>query len=199
MSSSGGEAAVGRVLLVSSPFGTPRHRCEHAREGLAKLGVEADVAQVGDGDLRRRSAGCTHVVLNRVPLTPEVARAVDGMKAAGAKVLWDVDDLLFDADLLGTLPWVQARSPPDRERLLHAADQIREGMAACGAGLCATPRLAREAEILGRSFVVPNCVSDELVALSAEALTTRGARDRLTIGYPSGHAGLAFSFALLKP
>ena len=56
-----------RVLFVSSRFGTPRHRCQYPREGLAHLGVDADVALAEEGDLLARAAGFTHVVLNRVP------------------------------------------------------------------------------------------------------------------------------------
>jgi glycosyltransferase involved in cell wall biosynthesis len=177
----------------------PRHRCDFPREGLAKLGVESGFAQVGDGDLQRRSEGCSHVVLNRVPFTPEVARAAAAIEAGGAKVLWDMDDLLFDPTLLGELPFVRSRAPADRERLLRASAQMREGMVACGVGLCATTRLAREAEGLSRAFVVENCVCDELVALSLEAVASRAATDHLTIGFPSGHPGHVFNFALLKP
>lgn len=188
-----------RVLFVSSPFGTPRHRCQHPREGLAHLGVDADVTRADDGDLLARVAGFTHVVLNRVPFDGPVARAVAGLKAAGTKVLWDVDDLIFDPALLEGLSWVRARAEADRQTLLRAAARIREGMEACGAGLCATPALVREAEGLGRPSLVPNCVSDELVALSLRAAEARAADAPPTIGYASGHPGLAFSFALVKP
>ena len=129
----------------------------------------------------------------------DVARAVAALKAGGTRVLWDVDDLLFDPPFLEDQVWVRARLEDDRQRLLRAAAGIRDGMAACGAGLCATAALVDEAEGLGRAFLVPNAVSDELVALSLQAHGSRAAGGPPTIGYASGHPGLAFSFALVKP
>ena len=61
-----------KVAFRSSPFGTPRHRCDHPCEQLRKLGIEADVLH-GDAP---SFDGYSHAVLNRVPLSPALADAI---------------------------------------------------------------------------------------------------------------------------
>jgi glycosyltransferase involved in cell wall biosynthesis len=182
-----------RVGFASSPFGTPRHRCDHPVEQLRAAGIEAAVIADG-GPL----TGFTHAVLNRVPMTAAVEAQIAAAEAAGTRVLFDVDDLLFAPELVAGLDFVA--SSPDPGRVVRAAEGIAATVARCGAGLCATPALRGELAARGaRAEVALNGVSDEMVALSERARGQRPAPDgRVRIGFPGGHPGHAFNVAVVE-
>lgn len=185
-----------RVAFLSSPYGTPRHRCENPSEQLRGQGVEAVVLEGEAPSL----AGYSHAVLNRVPLDQALAARIAEARAGGTRVLFDVDDLIYDPELLAGMEFLAARPAPERERVLAAVAGIARTVEACGAGLCATPALRRDLEGRGRrARVAPNGVSDALVRISAEAAAARG-RERgvLRIGFPGGHGGHTLNLALVE-
>ncbi len=140
-------------------------------------------------------AGYTHVVLNRVPFSPTLEAAIRDAEGSGARVLFDVDDLIFDRAAVADLDFVKARPETDRGRLLEAVNGIARTIARCGSGLCATPALRRELENGGRrAHVALNGVSDEMVRLSDQATAERARGTRaVRIGFPSGHPGHDFN------
>ena len=185
-----------KVAFLSSPYGTPRYRCHHPCEQLASQGVEAAVLE-GEAP---SFAGFTHVVLNRVPMTPALETAIAAAEREGAVVLFDVDDLIHDAAVLASMGFVIARSPTDRERLMDAAAAIARTVERCGAGLCPTAALRADLEARGhRARVTLNGPSDEIVRLSAQAADER-ARDAdvVRIGFPAGHPGHTFNLAIAE-
>ena len=184
-----------KVAFASSPFGTPRHRCHHPAEQLRTQGVEADVLE-GDAP---PFAGYTHVVLNRVPWSESLETRIAAAERAGARVLFDVDDLIFDRAAVESLEFVQARAAPDRARLLAAVEGIARTIDRCAAGLTATQALLGEIARRGpRARAAMNGVSDEMVRLSDQARREKPAGDGLVrIGFPGGHPGHAFNLAIV--
>jgi hypothetical protein len=183
-----------RVAFLSSPVGTPRHRCEHPREQLASQGIEAVVLQGAPA-----LTGYTHAVLNRVPMSPELAAAIDAAESGGTRVLFDVDDLIFDADVVGGMEFVKARAAVDQTRLREAVNGIARTIERCRAGLCATVSLQRELDARGHSVALAlNGVSDEMVRLSDAAVAHRTAARGVRIGFPAGHPGHAFNLAVVE-
>jgi glycosyltransferase involved in cell wall biosynthesis len=184
-----------KVAFLSSAFGTPRHRCQHPCEQLRARGIEAAVLQ---GEAPSFS-GYTHAVLNRVPLSPALAESIAAAERAGTRVLFDVDDLIFDRAVVAGMAFVTARPAPERQRLLDAVDGIARTIERCGAGLCATPALRRELESRGRSArVALNGVSDEMVRRSDQARAQRSGDARVRIGFPGGHPGHEFNLAVAE-
>ncbi len=184
-----------RVAFLSSPFGTPRHRCEHPCEQLRGLGIEAAVLSGEAPSL----SGYSHAVLNRVPLSAALADSITAAEHEGTRVLFDVDDLIFAPAMVAGMEFAAARPAADRQRLLEAVEGIARTIERCGAGLCATPTLRQELESRGRSArVAPNGVSDEMVRLSEQARAERSVDRRVVrIGFPGGHAGHAFNLAMV--
>lgn len=185
-----------RVAFLSSPFGTPRHRCQHPCEQLQGQGIEAAVLQGEAPSL----SGYSHAVLNRVPLSAALAESITAAERAGTRVLFDVDDLIFAPAVLAGMEFVRARPAPDRQRLLEAVEGIARTIERCGAGLCATPALRRELESRGRSArVARNGVSDEMVRLSEQARAERSGDARVVrIGFPGGHPGHDFNLRVAE-
>ena len=182
-----------KVGFASSAFGTPRHRCAHPVEQLAKVGIAAAVLEDG-----APFEGFTHVVLNRVPLSPALAADVAAAGSRGTRVLFDVDDLLFAPELVAGLDFVQASADP--ARVVRAAEGIAATVGLLGRGLCATPALARELAARGaRAEVAENGVSDEMVALADEARAGRPVGDPVArIGFAGGHPGHAFNLPVAE-
>ena len=180
-----------KVAFLSSPFGTPRHRCDHPREQLRAQGIEAVVLE-GEAP---SFDGCTHAVLNRVPWSPALEASLRDARSSGARVLFDVDDLVFDPAAVAAMDFVKARPEADRRRLLDAVAGIAETIARCDGGLCATPALQHELQGRGhRAHLAMNGVSDEMVRLSELARTERSSEARgVRIGFPSGHPGHDFN------
>lgn len=185
-----------RVAFLSSPFGTPRHRCQHPCEQLQGQGIEAAVLQGEAPSL----SGYSHAVFNRVPLSAAVAESITAAERAGTRVLYDVDDLIFAPAVVAGMEFVKARPAADRQRLLEAVEGIARTIERCRAGLCATPALRRELESRGQSArVAPNGVSDEMVRLSEQAWAERsGDAGVVRIGFPGGHPGHAFNLAVAE-
>ena len=183
-----------RAGFASSPFGTPRHRCEHPVEQLRHAGVDAAVLPEGAA-----FDGFTHVVLNRVPMTPALEAAIRRAADTGTRVLFDVDDLIFDPGVVAGLEFVKAS--PDPGRVVRAAEGIGATVRRCGAGLCATETL--RGELRGRGAearVAVNGLGDEMARRSREAARNAGRDDaRIRIGYPAGHPGHAFKLAVAAP
>ena len=179
--------------FTSSPFGTPRHRCEHPVEQLRHAGVEAAVLPEG-----APFHGFTHVVLNRVPLTPALEAEIARAEGEGTRVLFDVDDLIFDPEVVAGMEFVKAS--PDPGRVARAAEGIGATVRRCGAGLCATETLRRELLARGAAArVAPNGLSDEMARLSRAARAAARGDGRIRVGYPAGHPGHSFNLAVAAP
>jgi hypothetical protein len=176
-----------RVAFLSSPFGTPRHRCHNPCEQLDREGIEAAVLE---GEAPSFS-GYSHVVLNRVPFSVHVAESIAAAVAAGTRVLFDVDDLIYDPVVVGGMEFVTAKPASERQRLLEAVEGIALTIEQCRAGLCATSALRRDLETRGhRAEVALNGVSDELVRISDQAFAQRPPADgAIRVGFPGGHHG----------
>jgi len=185
-----------RVAFLSSPFGTPRHRCQHPCEQLQGQGIEAAVLEGEAPSL----SGYSHAVLNRVPLSAALAESIAAAERSGTRVLFDVDDLIFDPAVVAGMEFVKKRPAPDRTSLLEAVEGIARTIERCRAGLCATPALRRELASRGQGArVALNGVSDEMVRLSEQAFSQRSGDARVVrIGFAGGHPGHAFNLPVAE-
>jgi O-antigen biosynthesis protein len=138
------------------------------------------------------------VVLNRVPLTAVLSESIDEARQCGTRVLFDVDDLIFDAKVVAGLEFVRQRVPEDQARLLDAVRGIAATMERCGEGFCATLAL-REVIAQHRARVVLNGVCEETVRVSEAALREKERKgSAVRIGYPGGHPGHTFNLRVAE-
>jgi glycosyltransferase involved in cell wall biosynthesis len=78
----------------------------------------------------------------------------------GVRVLYDIDDLIFDPELAERIDGLRVLIPYERRRFAHRMARCGDLMRAADLGLMSTAALAREAERLGRpSMVVPNALN----------------------------------------
>jgi glycosyltransferase involved in cell wall biosynthesis len=177
------------IFFVAGMDGAPfRYRVANLVETARSLGLKASARFYRDEEVLALAGEHDVVVLNRVPWDPYIARVVERARAAGAVVVFAVDDLIFDpkADIpaLSTLPRDIV------ERYWEGVRLFRATLDRSDAFLGSTEALADAASGTGRkAFVVPNTMSRELIELSNivyQHRSKRAASGRVRIGYFSG-------------
>ncbi len=135
-----------RVLFLVGIDGAPaRYRAHLPAEALGLHGVPADVRHYRDPDVEQLAAGCDVIVVYRVPATIQVLDLIGRARRAGAVVLFDVDDLIFDPDIVDEIPAMRLLSPDDAALWLEGVRRYRTTLEACDAYIGSTPQLVEHA------------------------------------------------------
>ena len=178
-----------RVLYVADRWDGPyRWRCRHAVEQLRLEQVPANVMHVDDPALLEVLSSYSVVVLFRLPWSARVAGVVARTRDAGASVVFDVDDLIFEVGAERLMPFFSDLPPATQAEYLALFPRLRRTLEACDAFVGPTAMLARHAERAGvRAFVHPNLLGDG-AARAGRALATlaRATRRPPVIAYVSG-------------
>lgn len=157
------------VLFIAGMDGAPfRYRAANVVEQLQSLGVRATACLQRDEAALDLAGKSDIVVLNRIPWDKYVERIVKRARAAGALLVFGVDDLIFAPELEIT---ALARLPRDTARMYRSGLRLfRRTFDACDAFLGSTDALAETARATGKpAFVHPNTLAPELVAISEKA------------------------------
>lgn len=153
----------------------------HGFTSKVYLDSELSIESVIDADI---------LVLNRVAWTPLVDGLIRECKAKGSVVIFDIDDLVFDASRVDLLRFTQSIDDVSRQQTLSFLDCIRKTMLLCDAVTVSTAALKEEVERTGApAYVLPNSIG---IKQSKDAGTVVGAREArnaggtVRIGYFSG-------------
>jgi glycosyltransferase involved in cell wall biosynthesis/SAM-dependent methyltransferase len=199
--------AVGaHVILVSGEPDTPGHQYRVVRlaEAINRLGGRAtvlDVAQAAgprSGDL----VDADIVILWRATWSAEVKQVVRRAWQAGARVVFDVDDLMVDPDMatLDTIDGIRTQGLTE-EAVRDMYALVRRTAEAADACICTTSELAAPLRRIGKvTHVVPNGFDDDTFVRSRLAVRVRaaGVDDGLCrIGYAAGSRTHQRDFAVL--
>ena len=192
-------------LFLSEAVRTRSHiyRVKQPVDALNRLGVSARWLNV-EAEPAWAMRGTRVLVVHRSRWTPELARWIDRAREAGARILVDFDDLVFDPALIedDDIAFIAALDATARARWRADCAAWRETLRAADAALVTTPALARQVEAMGlRAIVKPNGLAP---AFGAASEAWRGARPLvddgcLRIGYASGTPTHERDFALLAP
>jgi GT2 family glycosyltransferase/2-polyprenyl-3-methyl-5-hydroxy-6-metoxy-1,4-benzoquinol methylase/glycosyltransferase involved in cell wall biosynthesis len=158
-----------RVLFVVDRSDAPfRYRCLHACEQLRESGVVANVARLDDPDLLAQLPSYAVVVLFRLPWSPRVAAVVEAARQGGARLAFDVDDLVFDSAVERQMPFLRGFDEKTVAAYRAQFVSLRATLERCDVCIAATPTIARHARNAGvRALVHPNLVSRGHLRLSA--------------------------------
>ena len=123
------------------------------------------------------------------------------LRAFGTRVFYDIDDLVFDPALADRIDELRRAGPALRRAAIADMAARQRLLLACDGVTASTAPLARAAEALGRpSFVIPNALNKEQIALAASLVATRRTRDGgALIGYFSGSPTHQRDFAECEP
>jgi glycosyltransferase involved in cell wall biosynthesis len=196
-------SGVRRVCFVAGIDGAPlRYRVHLPMEALATVGVAATCHFYRDPDVVTAALGADAVVLYRVPATVEVLELVDRLRDKGIPVVFDVDDLIFDPGLEGSIPALQILPPDEASLWLEGVHRYRTTLEACDAFIGSTATLVDQAAALIpglATFTFANGVSRVLARVGDAARRSDRRDGPLRIGYFSGTTTHDRDWAMVAP
>ena len=181
---------VGWVASVGDPF-TTRYRVSNLSAALRRHGVRSSVVP-SDGFDAAQLEACGTVVLCRVAWDDGVAAEVARLRESGTRIVFDVDDLVFDPSRVGLTSPGPNQVAPRR----HLFGRYRETLIEADAVTVSTAPLRDEVAALGRPVaVVPNNLGLDLLERWGDPTVARARRDArdgdpgaVRIAYLSGTA-----------
>lgn len=192
------------VLFIDGANGTTSttYRVNHVADGLLKVGMTVEVVR---GDelpiLARREITASRVVFFRCPFWSPYREFAERMRAQGSVIVYDVDDLVFDEDLMKCMDGNRFLSPLEVEQYRKGIRAYREFVEYSDLCTVSTHALAEEVRRLGKpAFVVRNTISEKNI-IDFSQLPQRSAIRPIpfVIGYYSGTKTHQADFALVAP
>ena len=134
-----------RVLLIAE-MSIPqckKYRVEQKQEMLRALGFECSVLSWTDNVVCMQAIQ-THsvVIFYRVPAFEGVQNLIRECLRLGLKMFWEVDDLIFDREILEKSKTLASLDKEVLDGLLNGAALYHDAMIRCGSGIASTPGLA---------------------------------------------------------
>ncbi len=168
-----------------------RYRVFNIAEGLRETGYAVHILPFDRLDDIRRYRWTAHaLMLFRAEYDPLVG--IGGVRryarASGMRVVYDIDDLVFDPGIAHRIDGLREMGTHQRRRFIAAIARQRRLLLACDLATVSTMPLARAIAALGRpSTVIPNSLNREQLRIGEQLATAgRPADGVVRIGYFSG-------------
>src|SRR5664279_1105383 len=131
-----------------------RYRVYNIADGLERLCLRVvvirfeDVPNIVSNDIRPKV-----VVFFREPLMPGcgLQEAIDHVKSWGGKTIFDIDDYVFEPDIIGQIDGVKALNALEKEQYTDGVHMYRALLLACDKVTVTTEVLAARVRALGRA------------------------------------------------
>ncbi|WP_153075920.1 methyltransferase domain-containing protein [Paraburkholderia bonniea] len=167
-----------------------RYRVYNIAEGLRDLGYQVHVMPFSDlAEIARCNVKSRVVVLFRAPFeahgTDEFLRYAN---VRGIKVVFDVDDLVFDPSIIGQIDGFRLLSPAEQAQYIEGVHQYRELLLRADLVTLPTDYLRQQVALLGKeAMLIPNSLNTEQLRIAEElAQQVVTPRECVRIGYFSG-------------
>ncbi|RFS93754.1 glycosyltransferase [Klebsiella aerogenes] len=167
-----------RVLIVAE-MSIPqcrKYRVEQKVELFRKLDIPVTVLNWNNTQ-ECINALQTHslIIFYRVPAFDSVNLIFDECERLNLETYWEVDDLIFDAEVMRNSRTLNELDKDIFQGLLDGAHLYRTAMLRCKFAIASTPHLAEEMEAAGvaRAFVVENALDPETIATASSLPETR--------------------------
>jgi glycosyltransferase involved in cell wall biosynthesis len=143
----------------------------HRQAIFESLGVPCQVVDWND------VATCKHllslsslVIFYRVPESPKSLEIFEEVQRLGLEAYWEVDDLVFDSELLQTNHNIGSLTSSARSHLIRGAQQYRNMMLRFERGIASTVDLAHAMRAAGLKEVrvIENAISPEMFDLATQ-------------------------------
>ena len=208
-------ANVGRLLRRSQSLNTPSilfvsasptsrghlYRVRNAVDGLNRLGIRAcwiSVEMLAEQGMTNVDAG--GVIAYRCPWNATIEELLETCRRRNTPVGFDIDDLIFDADLMRNngIDFISRLSSSDRDEWLLDAVSYRRLMREVDFCIVPTQTLAKHAARANpNTYVIENGFCADTLALSDHWRDRRVHGPTLRIGYASGTNTHAEDFATI--
>ena len=144
-----------------------KYRVIQKQEMLEELGIPCSMTSWTDSnEAKKQISLASLVIFYRVPGFDSVMDLIAECRRLNIKTLWDVDDLIFDEDVLKTSSTINSLEPAEREGVINGAKLYRQAMLACDEGIASTSGLAKAMKEAGLEtvYAVENALDDETLA-----------------------------------
>ena len=144
-----------------------KYRVIQKQEMLEELGIPCSVTSWTDSnEAKKQISLASLVIFYRVPGFDSVMDLIAECRRLNIKTLWDVDDLIFDEDVLKTSSTINSLEPAEKEGVINGAKLYRQAMLACNEGIASTSGLAKAMKEAGLEtvYVVENALDAETLA-----------------------------------
>jgi glycosyltransferase involved in cell wall biosynthesis len=173
-------------------------------EGLGAAGYAVHVMDFDRlDDIRRHRWRASVLVLFRAEHDhlAGVAEILEYARSAGMRLVYDIDDLVFDPSYADSIDALRRMGPYQRRLHIGAIERRRELLLACDLVTVSTAPLAKIAERLGRpAAVIPNSINGEQMQVAAAlAAAPRRPHEGVVIGYFSGSTTHQRDFVECEP
>ena len=172
--------------LLPHPF---RYRVLHQKEQLNANFIESDIyfyLNLKPYIVRNYRV----IIFFRCPWTQKVEEAIILAKKLNKKILYDIDDLVFDTKYTNVIPYVKALSPKEKEKYDNGVILMGRTLKLCEGAITTTDALAKELRnYISNVFINRNVASEEMWKQSQNALinnVNKTKDDNIIIGYFSG-------------
>lgn len=175
------------LFIIEYESFSSRYRVDHLREHLAHIGIASELAFIDKVDINSIS-GYNAVSIYRCTDVKRVRKISEEAGKNGIKLIYDIDDFIFDYEKIKHLDFLKAKEYRNFE---DYSCRIRKCMELCGAFTASTAALAREIKNIfpGRPVIVcRNAASLEMQLLSEAAVAgnPKGGTGSVVLGYFSG-------------
>jgi glycosyltransferase involved in cell wall biosynthesis len=193
-----------RIVYVSGQPETPGNRYRVLRHTEAAATLGAEVSWIRHAELPaqlREIAGATVLVIWRATWDTHLSTAVEAARRAGAKIMFDIDDLIVDPNFARVEVNDYIRSTGQREEHVRAFyERMRMTMMSADFCCATTPELASHMRRFQKpTFVLPNGFDSDTLSRSRFAVRQRravGSDGLVRIGYAAGTRTHQRDFAL---
>lgn len=190
-----------KIAIVSGVQGdTRRYRAFHLYEQLRLAGCKSFVGHITQKNIWDWIRSAPILILQRVAWDDYVEDLVKTAKKQGAVVVSDVDDFIFEPEIIR---WVDSPDfvDPIRRRLYQQnIMRNRRTLLESDAVIASTEFLAEQVRKLGKpTWVHRNGFSLEMAVFSSQALQKSSNTGKVIVGYASGTPTHDRDFALVYP
>lgn len=181
-----------RVLIIAetSLAQCLKYRVLQKQRMIESLGIDCTVVRWQDvASARDLLQTHTIAIFYRVPGFPAQLETLRIAKELGVLTFWEVDDLIFDADLYVTNSNLNDLSKKTREGIMNGVPLYRKMLLACDGAIASTQALAEVMRKTGveQVHVIENALDEETIRIAEEINTVPKKWDGLIrIVYGSG-------------
>jgi glycosyltransferase involved in cell wall biosynthesis len=170
---------------------THKYRVHNYAESLA-ANFDIHIIKINDKELTEFDFSYVDImILCRVDGDEKQINVVKKFRSSGRPVIFDIDDLVFNPELILHIRHIAKRNDLERERMLLMAERLKNTLYSCDYATVSTFALKKEIERFGiPAFVVPNNISKFNLERAPELIENNRNRKTLhtRIGYFSGTA-----------
>ena len=193
----------GTVLFINGYYAENpvRYRVFHQMEQLREAGISCNKVYFEDLELSMENNYHTFIFY-RCEYTDIIGEFIRLAKQHQKKVIFDIDDLVFDTVYTDQVPFVKEMSSETKAVFDEVVGRVQKTLKLCDAATTTTEALAEELKKYVPEVVVNrNVVSKEMIACAEKAYKEKTPKDdgSVWLGYFSGSSTHNQDFEIIRP